>query len=263
MNVETKSLFALHAPPNGSFIEENTTTYDPHLKTPAIADGSVVTAMAQWNQNQWQDPRFNDYATFSKNIENSKYIYGDYDPSTLPGLVNGVPSDTIRGEGPGIQVGITKFTDLTENFSQNTVISKLDGLPVGSLIWDDAKLAAFSSSYDWEKVNAGFLAAGGKEFDVTGIKEVTNLPHKYSLSQNYPNPFNPTTNINFSLEKSSNVTLEIYNILGQRVATLVNKYMQTGSYTFQFDASKLSSGVYIYRIEAGEFNSARKMIVLK
>jgi hypothetical protein len=252
-------IFALYAPPIGNFIEENTTIEDPHLSTPAIADESVVTMMAEWNQNQWDDPRF----STPPDIVHSKYIYGDYDPTTLPGLKNGKPSDAITGEGPGIQVGITKFTDLTENFSQNTVISELDGLPVGSLIWDDAKLAAYSSSMDWNNVNAGFLAAGGKEFDVTGIKEINNLPQTYSLSQNFPNPFNPTTNINFALEKSSNVRLEIYNILGQKVATIVNRYMRMGSYTYQFDASKLSSGVYIYQIEAGSFVSSKKMIVLK
>jgi hypothetical protein len=99
---------------------------------------------------------------------------------------------------------------------------------------------------------------------VTGIKnQPTTVPAKYALSNNYPNPFNPSTNINFSIEKSSKVTLAIYNVLGQKVATLVNNYMQAGSYTYQFNASKLASGVYIYRIEAGNFVSAKKMILMK
>jgi hypothetical protein len=99
---------------------------------------------------------------------------------------------------------------------------------------------------------------------VTGIKTQTStVPKTFALSQNYPNPFNPSTNINFSLEKPSNVTLAVYNILGQKVATLVNSYMQAGSYTYQFNASKLASGIYIYRIEAGNFVSAKKMILMK
>jgi hypothetical protein len=99
---------------------------------------------------------------------------------------------------------------------------------------------------------------------MTGIKEASNIvPKAYSLSQNYPNPFNPTTNINFSLVKPSNVTLAVYNVLGQKVATIVNQFMQAGSYTYQFDASKLASGIYIYRIEAGNFVSIKKFVLLK
>jgi hypothetical protein len=99
---------------------------------------------------------------------------------------------------------------------------------------------------------------------MTGIKEASNIvPKAYSLSQNYPNPFNPTTNINFSLMKPSNVTLAVYNVLGQKVATIVNQFMQAGSYTYQFDASRLASGIYIYRIEAGNFVSIKKFVLLK
>jgi hypothetical protein len=98
----------------------------------------------------------------------------------------------------------------------------------------------------------------------TGIKnQSSKVTAKYGLSQNYPNPFNPGTNINFSVERPSNVTLAVYNILGQKVATLVNSFMQAGSYIYQFDASKLASGVYFYRIEAGNFLSVKKMILMK
>jgi hypothetical protein len=99
---------------------------------------------------------------------------------------------------------------------------------------------------------------------VTGIKQVNNVLKSYSLEQNYPNPFNPSTSIRFSLAQNSNVKLEIYNVLGQKVATLINNQnMNAGSYEFQFNASHLASGVYIYRIEAGKFNMAKKMLLLK
>ena len=268
MNTETQSFFKNQAPPNGGFIEENTLTINPQTVTPGIADASVVNAMAVWNQNQFGDPRF----PAQGNILKSKFIYGDYLPTTLPGLINGVPSDSITGWGPGVQIGITKFTDLTENFSQSANLSKIDHLPIGALIWDDAQLAAYNSGNDLTAVNLAYIAAGGKSI-VTGIKEVGRTPGTYSLKQNYPNPFNPSTNISFSLEKASNVKLEVYNILGQKVATLVNNFMQPGNYTVQFsakggstpggNAGRLASGVYIYRIEAGEFVSSKKMIVLK
>ncbi|MGA7722563.1 MAG: T9SS type A sorting domain-containing protein [Ignavibacteriaceae bacterium] len=97
----------------------------------------------------------------------------------------------------------------------------------------------------------------------TGVTKKNNLPYTYSLSQNYPNPFNPSTVINYSLQKPSNVTMEIYNVLGQKVATLVNSYMQSGNYSVSFNANKLSSGIYFYRIAAGDFVSVKKMMLMK
>ncbi len=100
--------------------------------------------------------------------------------------------------------------------------------------------------------------------DLVGVKEVPNtLPTKFSLSQNYPNPFNPNTNINYSITKSGFVTLKVYNLLGQEVATLVNQEQRPGNYIVDFDASKLASGVYMYSIQAGDFNLTKKMILLK
>ena len=79
----------------------------------------------------------------------------------------------------------------------------------------------------------------------------------------YPNPFNPTTNIEFTIPKSEFVTLKIYNLLGQEVATLVSENLKAGSYKYQWDVSNLASGVYIYKIQAGNYQQTRKMIYLK
>jgi hypothetical protein len=94
-----------------------------------------------------------------------------------------------------------------------------------------------------------------------GLEE--GIPNNYSLSQNYPNPFNPTTKIKFGLPKESHVTLRVYNLLGQEVAFLINETMTAGYYEFKFDASNLTSGLYIYRIEASDFVSIKKMILMK
>ena len=103
-----------------------------------------------------------------------------------------------------------------------------------------------------------------KGYDPTGIEELnTGIPTKYSLDQNYPNPFNPATKIKFSIPADENVSLKVFNVLGQEVATLVNKQMKAGSYSFDWNASNLSSGVYFYRIEAGSFNLTKKMLLLK
>jgi hypothetical protein len=89
------------------------------------------------------------------------------------------------------------------------------------------------------------------------------IPSVYALEQNYPNPFNPTTSIKYSIPVGGQVTLKIYNILGQEVLTLVNENLQAGSYTATFNASNLSSGTYIYRIHAGTFTAVKKMMLLK
>jgi len=88
------------------------------------------------------------------------------------------------------------------------------------------------------------------------------------LRQNYPNPFNPTTIISYSIptskkEQSVVVTLDVYNSLGQKIVTLVNKEQTHGNYTVQFDASNLTSGVYFYTLRAGSFTTTRKMVLLK
>lgn len=85
----------------------------------------------------------------------------------------------------------------------------------------------------------------------------------YALEQNYPNPFNPSTKIKFQLPKDGFVTLKVYDILGKEIATLINEEKSQGKYEVNFNASNLSSGVYIYKIQAGDFVSSRKMILLK
>jgi hypothetical protein len=86
---------------------------------------------------------------------------------------------------------------------------------------------------------------------------------KFQLQQNYPNPFNPTTQITFDLPKAGNVTLTVYNALGQEVATLVNGALPVGSHSVTFNAKNLASGVYFYRLTAGSYQSTMKMLLMK
>lgn len=101
-------------------------------------------------------------------------------------------------------------------------------------------------------------AAGINDNDREG-----QLPKKFQLYQNYPNPFNPNTTIEFDLPKTSNVTLKIFNILGEEVATLVSDKLTAGSYTYEWDASNMASGVYLYKLEAEGFVQTKKMILMK
>lgn len=99
---------------------------------------------------------------------------------------------------------------------------------------------------------------------VTSVKrDKDNIPDKFSLKQNYPNPFNPSTNIRFDLTQAAPVSLKVYDLLGREVAVLVNETLSSGSYSFSFDASNLKSGIYLYKIQAGNYSDVKKMIVLK
>lgn len=100
--------------------------------------------------------------------------------------------------------------------------------------------------------------------DPTGIEVISStVPESYSLSQNYPNPFNPTTNIQFSIPESGLVTLRVFDVLGQQVAELVNQELSVGVHKVDFDASELTSGIFFYTLESGNFVQTNKMILLK
>lgn len=103
--------------------------------------------------------------------------------------------------------------------------------------------------------------------EVTGInaeeENLTNTPSEFDLKQNYPNPFNPTTVIEFSLPVKSKVVLSVYNILGEKIVTLVNEEKDAGNYHVPFNANNLSSGIYLYKLQANGFIQTKKMILLK
>ena len=101
------------------------------------------------------------------------------------------------------------------------------------------------------------------DINTTAIKEIEGLPSDFSLSQNYPNPFNPATKINFSIPQNEFVSLKIFNAVGEQVAELVNQNLSAGSYSVDFTASALSSGIYFYNIHSKSFIQTKKMILLK
>lgn len=98
---------------------------------------------------------------------------------------------------------------------------------------------------------------------IADVDQQQTVIHKFTLKQNYPNPFNPNTTINYSISEQSFVTLKVYDILGRKVATLVNEVKQPGVYEVEWSAGSLASGIYIYRMTAGKFSTVRKMILIK
>jgi hypothetical protein len=103
----------------------------------------------------------------------------------------------------------------------------------------------------------------GTPSGVASVTEGQVIPGKFRLEQNYPNPFNPSTTITFALPKSSVVQLTVYDMLGREVALLVNETRGAGLYEVKFDASNLSSGVYLYKLQAGDLVQTRKLLLLR
>ncbi|MBO6523498.1 MAG: T9SS type A sorting domain-containing protein [Balneolaceae bacterium] len=159
---------------------------------------------------------------------------------------------------------------------QSDFSNKLDSASVTGDTTYTTSAALFTGAYFWRvsATNSLELTSWGSGSDAnpfafTIVEMVSNeqdeeLPLRFSLEQNYPNPFNPGTNIEFSLASSSSVTLEVFNILGTKVATLIDgAQMNAGSHYSRFDASALASGIYLYRLEAGSFIQTRKMMLIK
>jgi len=98
----------------------------------------------------------------------------------------------------------------------------------------------------------------------TGVNDLEKLPTEYSISQNYPNPFNPSTTIEYSLPEAGNVTLYVYNLLGQRVKTVLENTPQSaGTHRIVFSAQEFPSGIYFYSFSANDFMQVKKMILMK
>jgi hypothetical protein len=163
------------------------------------------------------------------------------------------------------QPQVTKYwieIDTTEQFTSSFIDSTVTDT---NYVFNNLQTTA---SY-WWRVKA-YNAVGWGEFSevwkfTTNIVSVENedIPIEYALQQNYPNPFNPSTKIEYSIPQSSNVVIKVFDILGNEIATLVDEYKPVGSYEVVFNASSLPSGVYFYRIQAGDFISTKKMILMK
>jgi len=116
---------------------------------------------------------------------------------------------------------------------------------------------------DWGYMDFDYIALPEYFKNVTRIEKENIIPEVFTLEQNFPNPFNPTTFIRYTLPHPEYVRLIVYNVTGQRIRTLIDKEQNMGSYTTEFSADGLASGVYFYHLEAGKYNQVKKMILLK
>ncbi len=193
------------------------------------------------------------------------------------GILYSIDTQTNELNNINIQTGAaTRIGSLIENIAYNAGMCfhpETDSLfltvlnsnsEVGQLLGCNTKTG--------ETTIVGYLN-GGEFIDIDGfviipdpktnINNQSELPFGFSLNQNYPNPFNPGTIINFTIPKTSHVKLKIYNSQGKELNTLVNESKYAGNYDISYNGEHLPSGIYFYRLEAGEFSDMKKMILVK
>lgn len=176
------------------------------------------------------------------------------DPQTVQfnGMVTATSSNNIQLSVPSFSI------------SSNTVFLNSSYTPVQSSSIQVGQTVTVWASQD-QSGNLKAVQVQQISGSVTSVNDGSkeSLPTNYELNQNYPNPFNPTTTISFTLSKVENVRLTVYNIIGQEVASLINGQMNAGLHVVTFNAAKLATGIYFYRLQAGGFVAIKKMVLLK
>ncbi len=155
----------------------------------------------------------------------------------------------------------TNPVNYTAMFTTDGSFVKLDSAGLDAVTLDFVCLRCHTNKdVQWA---AGYADSIHIKGIVTGVDEKQNIPSSFVLYQNYPNPFNPSTTIKFDLPKSSYVRLDLYTINGEFVTTLVSDFMPAGNHSIQFVPENLTSGIYIYKLQAGNLSISKKMVYLK
>ncbi|HAP34508.1 MAG TPA: hypothetical protein DCQ28_00655 [Bacteroidetes bacterium] len=235
-------------------------------------------------------------------ISDSGQAFINYSSSIFPGKVLGYGSPLswhinkrlgadsatafIKTTNPVVLTKIPKLmTDLCRWYISPTGGNKLKNTPTSAWVrslhdfdrkryqyWNDTLNATYSTSLPIYTADRGLFPIGDlnwypskkAQWLVTSVKQIQSVtPNAFSLDQNYPNPFNPSTTIKYQIPLNGMVSLKVYNLIGQEVASLVNDMQTAASYETSFDASKLSSGIYFYTLRAGNFVETKKMMLLK
>ncbi|WP_235298720.1 T9SS type A sorting domain-containing protein [Portibacter marinus] len=214
---------------------------DPLMKTNGIADQEVGDEFAHFARNNYGVA--NEGETYNINM----IAFGDQDPQTVPGI------ETENGDG------FTHASDLIEDFSYEAEVrSSIDGLPLGSLLW----WPDLQDDYNESEALANVKEHYEQVLLGTSVEEVNAFSALYELSNN-PNPFSEFTSIQFSLDKSSLVKINIYNAQGQFITNLVNQKMNSGTQQVRWNVNDSNAGVYFYTISIDERTISKRLIVQK
>jgi len=205
----------------------------------------------------------------------NNYLYANYiDDNSFSFLINGFDGDPIT-DGMSFVINdiYERDTDVVGRFDTmfaDSIFQYLSGPKVGGLRVDAGDYRVVYLAFNFEQVpteeerdtlmnrTMNWLLDG-----ITSIGSNNLVVNSFNLEQNYPNPFNPSTTINYSLASEEHVSLKVFDIMGREVAELVNEDQAAGTYSLDFDASSLASGMYFYKISAGNFISSKKMVLLK
>lgn len=216
--------------------------------------GKSITCLASIGSNIFA-------GTYGAGYGEGTYRSSDYGKTWLE-LNNGIPkirSWEFISVGSNLFVcseeGIYLTTDLGETWSKVSLDLK-GGVVALSFVAYDSYLYVGTRG-------DGIYRRTLSEMVTTVKKDNPKIPNEFTLSQNYPNPFNPTTTVNYSVPKSSFVSIIVYDFLGKYVASLVNENKAAGNYSVEFDASDLVSGVYFYQLQSGNFIETKKFVLLK
>jgi hypothetical protein len=230
--------------------------------------------MYEWDENMVSLFSFLRYSE----LDSTYYIYsknGIYPNTEAPyykvGWEVGDTIDSYPDQAPGEYLGWVERTYETNVFGTKMTVREITmdyiGILTSTSIWTDEIGMLYRDIDGWITDVLKGCVINGKVYGdtnyVTSVREDDVTEMKYELYQNYPNPFNPITSIEYSIPLDSHVSLKVYDILGNEVATLVNESKLPGSYQVSFDASGLASGVYFYKLQTGSYSQSRKMIILK
>jgi hypothetical protein len=216
-----------------------------NMSRAAIGCGDDTASTSPWN-----------YETQANGVE--------YDDGRLHHMVSTLTNDSIALYIDGILSEITPL-DTNNNISKiGTTMAYLSNSGYsGDATWmgEILEFSIYNKALSSEEVV--FLTIQGGITPSSIDKKITNMPGKYRLQQNYPNPFNPSTTISFSIPIKSFVSLKVYDLSGRVVATIVNDELPTGDYTRQWNPTNISSGVYFYRLHAGNVTITKKLVFIR
>ena len=217
---------------------------------------SLVQLQTEDLENYWD----NCLAVFNNGDDHPKFVWGSY-----PGISNNYYKIYKMKESP-IFVLYDSTTSTTYLDVNEEILTGLPHANEGYIFYkvtsvgyptDNPLIPPYESGYS----NTIDIRSLMPPLEKQGINSICK--NDYNLLQNYPNPFNPSTTITFNIPQSENVTIRVFDILGNAVAELINEQKEAGTYTIKFDATNLASGIYFYQIQAGKYSETRKLILQK